>query len=149
MYSDSVIAALDHKLWSSTRAGPHNTFSEAAEARSHNAAVAEKKEQDPVAAEMGRRLRAEREFKSWTLDRLALETGWTQADADNGKAVGLSPTRLGNYERGERALGHAEAEILAEVFGLHAAYFLAAIDEYEANVLLAIKKGPKPARGRR
>lgn len=94
---------------------------------------------DPIAKEMGQRIAAARKERGWTQDRLAHETGWRQADADHGRARGLSPSRLGNYEQGTRRLDVEEAEILSGVFGLPAAYFLAAITRYEADILVAIQ----------
>lgn len=94
---------------------------------------------DKIGIEMGRRVREARLARDWTQEDLAKQTGWRQADADHGKARGLSPSRIANYEQGTRRLDNEEADILEGVFGLPSAYFLAAIDAHEAQVLQAIR----------
>jgi transcriptional regulator with XRE-family HTH domain len=95
---------------------------------------------DVIGAEQGRRIAAERTKRGWTQKQLAEQTGWSQGDDDSGTANGFSPSRIGNYEQGERRLGIEEARILARVFeGLHPAYFLCAVDERTARVLYAME----------
>jgi transcriptional regulator with XRE-family HTH domain len=104
-----------------------------------------KKPVDRVAKEMARRIRDHRLAREWTQEELAIATGWTQDDDDNGASKGLSPSRIGNYEQGTRRLGVEEAEILCAVFGPPAGYFLTVLDEHEAQVLAAIRQ-QKPRR---
>lgn len=99
---------------------------------------------DRIGMEMGRRLAACRRARGWTQKELAEATGWSEDAADAGEARGLSPSRIANYEQGERRVGHEEAAIFAGVFDIHQAYFLGAIDEVEARVLAALKPGPAP-----
>jgi hypothetical protein len=72
---------------------------------------------------------------------VSAETGWRQEDADHGKAIGISPSQLGNYEQGTRRFQQEEAEQFSRVFGLPSAYFLVVIDDREAEVLMAIRRG--------
>lgn len=104
---------------------------------------------DPVGVEMGRRIATERTNRGWTQKQLAERTGWLEADADEGKARGLSPSRIANYEQGTRRLDLEEAQILADAFdALHPAYFLCAVDERQARVLYALEHDhPSRARG--
>lgn len=97
---------------------------------------------DPIGQEMGRRIRRERSAREWTQEDLAKATGWRQSDADEGRARGLSPSRIANYEQGTRRIDIEEAEILATVFSLPSAYFLAAVSAHEAQVLQAIRSHP-------
>jgi transcriptional regulator with XRE-family HTH domain len=94
---------------------------------------------DPVGLEMGRRIRIERAAKGWTQEELSKATGWRQTDADEGKAIGLSPSRIANYEQGTRRLDTEEAEVLAQVFDMPSAYFLTAVSAHEARVLQALR----------
>ena len=63
--------------------------------------------------EIGKRIKAAREKKEWSLDRLAQETG--------GK---LSKSRIGNYEQGTRMPGPQEANTLASALGVDAAHLM-------------------------
>jgi transcriptional regulator with XRE-family HTH domain len=100
----------------------------------------DKEPPDPIGAEMGRRIAGQRVSRGWTQRRLAEETGWKQEDADVGRAQGLSPSRIANYEQGERRIDLEEAEIFARIFdGLTSAYFLGALDERESRVIHAMR----------
>lgn len=109
--------------------------------------MGDKNPADKIGIEMGRRIRAARLGHEWTQEDLAKATGWRQADADNGRANGLSPSRIANYEQGTRRLDNEEADILSRIFGLPSAYFLAAIDAHEAQVLQAMR-APKASQNR-
>ena len=67
--------------------------------------------------ECGARIKRLRLGKSLTLAELSTKTGDL-----------LSPTRISNYETGERLLGQQEAVILAKALGTRAAYLLAVDD---------------------
>lgn len=58
---------------------------------------------------MGKRIRAARKAKGWTLRELAAQTGEV-----------LSPSRISNYEQGLRLLKAPDATILAKVLGVTA-----------------------------
>jgi len=64
-------------------------------------------------AETGRRIKAAREKKGWSLEDLSRETKGA-----------LSKSRIGNYEQGIRMPGPAEANTLAAALGVDAAYLL-------------------------
>lgn len=117
----------------------HEAFSEELARKVHNLCMSKKKD-DPIAKEMGRRLAESRTARGWTQAQLAKLTGWRLEDAEAGKAKGISPSRIGNYEQGTRRFKNEEAEILGEVFGLPAAYFLVVLDEHEAEVIIAMRK---------
>lgn len=63
--------------------------------------------------EIGKRIRAARELKNWSLEELSQATG--------GK---LSKSRISNYEQGTRMPGPAEANTLASALGVDAAYLM-------------------------
>lgn len=63
--------------------------------------------------ESGRRLKAARNNKGWTLEELSLRTGGL-----------LSTSRLGNYEQGTRMLGVRESLALGPVLGVQPAHLL-------------------------
>lgn len=63
--------------------------------------------------ESGRRLRAARTAKEWTLEDLSRRLGGV-----------FSPSRLSNYEQGLRMLGPQEALALAPVLGVNASHIL-------------------------
>lgn len=141
---------LIHVPCSSGKSLLHTSFSETPARRVHNSCMATKKEKDPVAVEMGRRLAKCRKELDWSQARLAGETGWTQEDADAGQAIGFSPSRIGNYEQGSRRFKIEEAELFGRIFGRSPAYFLVLIDEREDDVIIAMRKGQeRPAALRR
>lgn len=63
--------------------------------------------------ESGRRLKAARKDRGWTLEELSKKTGGL-----------LSISRLGNYEQGTRAIGVRESLALGTVLGVKASYLL-------------------------
>lgn len=63
--------------------------------------------------ESGRRLKAAREFKKWTLEELSKRTGGL-----------LSTSRLGNYEQGTRQIGIQEALALSGVLSVQPSHLL-------------------------
>lgn len=67
--------------------------------------------------EIGRRIRAAREERKWTLDDLSRETHDV-----------LLPKRISNYETGFRMPGPAEAATLAKALGKRTAYIMAVDD---------------------
>lgn len=94
---------------------------------------------DTIAIEMGARLREARKAMGLTQHDLAKLTGWSDASSA-AEARGLRPTRLGNFERGERRIGIEEARIFEAIFGQPAAYFLGIIDKQEAEVIAALRR---------
>jgi transcriptional regulator with XRE-family HTH domain len=90
---------------------------------------------DSVAVERGTRLKRCRRAMDWTQGELAEATGWSQQTTDKG----LSPSRIANFEQGTRRVGHEEAQIFEQVFGLPAAYFMALLDPKEAEVVAALR----------
>jgi transcriptional regulator with XRE-family HTH domain len=140
MYSESVITRLQHKTCSQRKPPKHVRFSEHRLIGTENADMANGRAADPVGIEMGRRIRALRLARGETQEQLAKATGWRITDADDGRARGLSPSRIANYEQGTRRIDIEEAEILARLSdGLTAAYFLCVVDEREARVLHAMR----------
>lgn len=151
MYSDKVMTTFLHEPCSSRKRGPHALSSEDGKKPLHNLCVATKRKKpkgglDPITAEMARRLRQSRKDRDWTQEELAEQTGWKHEDADDGRALGVSPSAIGNYEQGTRRFSHEEAETFGRVFGLPSAYFLVVVDEHEAEVILAIRKRTEPPR---
>jgi transcriptional regulator with XRE-family HTH domain len=71
---------------------------------------------------MAERLRALRGEREWSLSDLERQTG--------GK---LAKSRLSNYEQGTRTLGVEEAELLATIYGVPAAFLLCVDDDMTAN----------------
>lgn len=67
--------------------------------------------------EIGRRIKAARNDKGWSLVELSKQTGEL-----------LSDTRIGNYETGIRSPGPSEATILAKALGKRPAWILAVDD---------------------
>ena len=65
--------------------------------------------------ESGRRLKAARRKKGWTLEELSRRTGGL-----------LSVSRLGNYEQGTRQIGVRESLALAPVLGVQQSHLLCA-----------------------
>lgn len=102
---------------------------------------------DPLDIEMGRRLCEARKKRGWSQERLAAETGW-KVDKPVPKGA-MHPSSVAMYERGERRLPIEIAQTLSGVFGLPTPYWLGVIDEYEAEVLQALQKRPRPAVGGR
>lgn len=94
---------------------------------------------------MGRRLRKAREAREWSQEKLAGETGW---ELDR-PAKGIHPSSVAMYERGERRIPIEAAIAFSQIFGLPTAYWLGLIDQYEADVLLALQKRPREAVGNR
>lgn len=72
--------------------------------------------------EIGRRIKAARNEKGWSLVELARRTNDL-----------LSDTRIGNYETGERMPGPAEATILAKTLGKRPAYLMA-VDDIQMHI---------------
>lgn len=106
-----------------------------------------KDSRDPLDIEMGRRLREARERRQWSQEKLAVETGWK---IDKPVPTGaMHPSSVAMYERGERRLPIEIAQTLSRIFELPTAYWLAVVDEYEAEVLQALQKRPRPAVGGR
>lgn len=132
----------------SQRKGPlHVRFSARPNADVENLRMPNGKDSDPIGAEMGRRIKLLRAARGETQEELAKATGWRLMDADNGRAKGLSPSRIANYEQGTRRINVEEAEILAALSdGLTAAYFLCVASEREARVLHAMRTEHPPKR---
>lgn len=63
--------------------------------------------------ESGRRLKAARKAKGWSLSELSKRVGNV-----------LSVSRLGNYEQGTRSFGTEECLVLSSVLGVEASYLL-------------------------
>lgn len=88
--------------------------------------------------EIGRRLATERERLGLKANEVAGKLGWI-------------PTRLGNYERGERLPGPYEIKALAKLYGVAASY-LGCLDEdgemtnEEMTLLRAFRALPENAR---
>ena len=136
MYSGNVMmTTFLHEPCSSRKGPAHVPFSATRRAAPDNDGMAK----DDIGSEMGRRIAEARKARGWTQKELAEQTGWSESAADDGSAAGFSPSRIGNYEQGERRVSNEEAEVFAQVFGLHPAYFLAAISEQEARVLSAMR----------
>ena len=71
--------------------------------------------------ESGKRLKAARLKKGWTLDELSQKTGGL-----------LSTSRIGNYEQGTRSIGVKESLALGSVLGIKASHLLCVdVDEGE------------------
>lgn len=70
--------------------------------------------------EAGRRLKAARQNKGWTLEELSRRTGGA-----------LSTSRLGNYEQGTRMLGVRESLALGAVLSVQPAHLLCVDGENE------------------
>lgn len=73
--------------------------------------------------ESGKRLKAARQTKGWTLDELSKKTGGL-----------LSISRLGNYEQGTRMPGVREALALGTVLGVKASHLLCVDGEEEEDM---------------
>lgn len=145
MYSDKVIPAILHKTCRCASPCLHKRSSERFGPRRHNLCVSKKTSKDPLHVEMGRRLRKAREGRKWSQAKLAEETGWSEDHPTRG----VHPSSVAMYERGERQVPIEAAVIFAKLFELPAPYWLALIDEYEADVLQAIQKHPQKAAGGR
>jgi transcriptional regulator with XRE-family HTH domain len=105
---------------------------------SHNLCMAN----DPIAVDSGARIRRCRSIANWTQRQLATETGWSPDLPDGEQPDALSPSRIANFEQGTRRVRHEEARILERVFHIPAAYFLAAIDQKESDVIAALRGLP-------
>jgi transcriptional regulator with XRE-family HTH domain len=122
----------------------HNLASARFGPRRHNLCVTKKKAaKNALDIEMGRRLRKARKSRGWSQEKLARETGWEE----DHPARGIHPSSVAMYERGSRRVPIEAAQILSRIFGLPPAYWLGLIDEYEADVLLALQKRPQLASG--
>jgi transcriptional regulator with XRE-family HTH domain len=106
-----------------------------------------KKAKNPLDVLSGERIREARESRNWSQERLAAESGWKK-DKPTPKGS-MHPSSVAMYERGERRLPREIADTLSRMFNLPAAYWLGVIDEYEAEVLQAVKKRPRTAAGGR
>lgn len=128
----------------------HELASERRGPRRHNPCVTDKNgkdARDPLDMEMGRRLRLAREARGWSQEKMAEQSGW-KPDKPVPRGA-MHPSSVAMYERGERRLPIEIAQTLSRVFELPTPYWLAVIDEYEAEVLQAIQKRPRPAAGGR
>lgn len=90
---------------------------------------------------MGRRLREARESRKWSQEKLAEETGWNPDHPNDG----VHPSSIAMYERGERRVPIEAAQAFSRLFELPPPYWLGLIDQYEAEVLMAIQKRPRRA----
>jgi transcriptional regulator with XRE-family HTH domain len=105
--------------------------------------MAEHEERDPIAALCGKRIAQCREARGWSQKELSQRTGYRPLKD------GLSPQRISNFEQGTRRVRLEEAETIAAVFTeFPAAYFMGAIDEKEARVVMAMRR-PEPTRQRK
>lgn len=84
------------------------------------------------AAELGRRVKEEREARGWT--QAELHRRCRRFDG------GISPGAIGNYEQGTRPVSMRKAKILEAVFNLPAAYFLGLLTKEEALVISALRE---------
>ena len=124
MYSDSVIPAFLHDPCRHIKSDAHEPFSEGVARPMHNSCMAKpKQEKDAISIEMGKRLAKCRKSRGWSQAELAAQTGWTQEDADEGRAAGFSPSRIGNYEQGSRRFSNEEAELFGRVFDLPTSWY--------------------------
>ncbi len=80
--------------------------------------------------ECGRRVRAARNARHWSMAKLAEKTG-------------LSGSAIGMIEQGRRPVLHEFAQALESVFDLPAAYWMGTITEHEAYVLAAMRSTPE------
>ena len=95
---------------------------------------------DFIGREQGRRIAACRELRGWKQEDLAKATGWVPEKPDRLQPGTLSPSRIGNYEQGERRLPVEAAQILERVFARPAAYFMAVLDENEAELVSTLRR---------
>jgi transcriptional regulator with XRE-family HTH domain len=123
----------------------HERSSERFGPRRHNLCVGKKTSKNPLHVEMGRRLRTARKARKWSQAKLASQTGWSEDHPTRG----IHPSSIAMCERGERGVTIEAAMVFSELFGLPPPYWLALIDEYEADVLQAIQKRPRTAVGGR
>lgn len=136
-----------HIPCSSASVLPHIVSSARFPPRRHNSCVAKKatkqakEAKDPLDVEMGRRLREAREKRKWSQEKLAEQTGW---NPDHPK-MGIHPSSIAMYERGERRVTIEAARTFSQIFGSPPPYWLALIDDYEADVLMAIQNRPRKA----
>ncbi|HZP86621.1 MAG TPA: helix-turn-helix transcriptional regulator [Burkholderiales bacterium] len=100
---------------------------------------------DAVAALSAERIKKFRERARLTQAELARRTGWDESKADTEQQQALSPSRIANYEQATRRVGFEEGEVFAKIFGMPAAYFMGAISEIEAQLLIAFRatQGPQ------
>lgn len=117
----------------------------------HNLCMAGKDEKagvDPVAALSGSRIRSFREANGWTQGELAARTGWDEDKSAAEQPHVLALSRISNYEQGLRRVGFEEAEILARIFNWPAAYFMGAITDDEARILITFRETMPPTQPR-
>lgn len=83
---------------------------------------------DPMAVEIGRRIKAARDGKKWKLRELAAHTS-------------LDVSRLGNYETGERMPGPAEIRAIAKATGESPAYLMNLTDDQRPQEIRNVEEG--------
>lgn len=98
---------------------------------------------DPIGIEMGRRLRKARKARGWSQTALAQQTGY---DPDS-PGKGVHPSSIAMYERGQQRITHEAAREFERVLDMPIAYWLNAVDEFTAGLIVAASKRPTTATG--